>query len=173
MELGDSGLEHQANARAARDVRAGVRPDHVQTGSWGGLSWPHGALPCQPLRAFDQRVASSKKRRHADQSHSIGFKSDSLLDCKVSQRGGMPGLVSLASFGASSARVVLSGFTNSPAPAPPIAPATAPSVPPTNTPTGPATAAPTAAPAAEPATKPPPIRTDFDSRSASSGSRAT
>ncbi len=49
MELGDNGLEHQVNARAARDARADARPDHAQTGSWGGSRWPHGALPCQLL----------------------------------------------------------------------------------------------------------------------------
>ncbi len=66
-----------------------------------------------------------------------------------------------------------SGFINAPALPPPMAPAIAPIVPPTNTPTGPATTAPTAAPAAEPATSPPPISTDFDSRSASWGLSAT
>ena len=114
-----------------------------------------------------------QKARRADQSHSIGLKYYSPPDCKALQRGGTFRLVSLASFGALAPLVVLSKSTNSPVAPPPIAPAKAPSVPPTNTPTGPAIAAPTAAPAAVPATKPPPIKTDFDSRSASSGLRAT
>src|SRR4029453_1170576 len=69
-----------------------------------------------------------------------------------------------------SALLESSGFTMVPAAPPPSAPARAPSVPPTNTPTGPATTVPIAAPVAAPTIMPPPVSTDWASRSASSGS---
>ena len=58
-----------------------------------------------------------------------------------------------------------------PAATPPKAPAMPPSVPPTNPPTGPATAMPTVTPVAAPTIMPPPISTEWASRSASAGSR--
>ena len=111
-----------------------------------------------------------EKCNHAGQS-AAGFKPGSFPTHKG--RACLAEWGSTASCGVPSAEAVLSGLARSPAAPPPTAPATAPIAPPTSMPSGPATTAPTAAPAAEPATRPPPIRTDFDSRSASSGLSAT
>jgi len=68
MELGDDGLEHQAHARAARGVRAKVRPDHAKTEAAGDPMRPRGRSPTvayarSARRRLRKRIASINRIR--------------------------------------------------------------------------------------------------------------